>query len=735
MSLLQHSVSGVASSTSRPAASLPVNWGSSVSPRTRRNVKPKAMIDPTHLVDVMSSIGLGWEHLPLASQYPQVALPCSMMKCGDIIHRSTLDPVLRGEVTGPDWRTFTLLAAVSAYLFVPPGVLPGAIDYYISAKLRANKDVGKDDIIIGRKLATGGFGTVFRGDLKTPSGELVPVIVKKAKEFGQAETWMNERMARLPGKHCAEFVTAFDGSDPNAPVKPGKIAPADQGDVWLVWKYEGDSTLANAMESRDFPYNLEETLLGRELRLPKGIRRRAITIRVAFKQLLEALAAAHSVGIVHRDIKPQNCIVSDRDKKIKLIDLGAAADLRVGINYMPAEYLLDPRYAPPQQYIMSTQTPNPPPAPVAAFLSPVLWRMENPDRFDMYSCGVTLLQMVFQSLRSDNNIIAFNKRLETLNYDLNAWRREEESRKGGMKPDLTEGFALLDLDDKAGWKLLCDLMAFKPRDRCSAAEALMSPFVTQVTMTSPDAISAASSLLSSYGKSFSKTLDSEAFSSFAREVTGEDRGSLTEAQLRQELGLDQAAPEAPKRASNTIVWWKERQSELKKNLDKREGSQGTSGLPMKGTNVKGSSSTPKLSANGSNGPKQSFININLGKASNGRAPATPVVAKPTAAAKAGRGAQAPITAVAVVANGPDSDKQKNGLAGLFGGLAARRPGSNGAAAPASFVGQDQPEVDNNDEELQGQGVESDKEVAMVGQQAGRLSFLGSFLGKQSGVSK
>lgn len=35
-------------------------------------------------------------------------------------------------------------------------------------------------------------------------------------------------------------------------------------------------------------------------------------------------------GIVHRDIKPANCIVSTRDKKIKLIDLGAAADLRIG---------------------------------------------------------------------------------------------------------------------------------------------------------------------------------------------------------------------------------------------------------------------------------------------------------------------------------------------------------------------------------------------------------------------
>ena len=71
-------------------------------------------------------------------------------------------------------------------------------------------------------------------------------------------------------------------------------------------------------------------------------------------QLLEALKACHATGIVHRDIKPQNVIISARDGRAKLIDLGAAADLRVGINYIPNEFLLDPRYAPPQQYIMST---------------------------------------------------------------------------------------------------------------------------------------------------------------------------------------------------------------------------------------------------------------------------------------------------------------------------------------------------------------------------------------------
>ena len=72
-------------------------------------------------------------------------------------------------------------------------------------------------------------------------------------------------------------------------------------------------------------------------------------------QMVEGLRACHSTGIVHRDVKPQNVIVCGEDRCTKMIDLGAAADLRVGINYVPNEFLLDPRYAPPEQYIMLTQ--------------------------------------------------------------------------------------------------------------------------------------------------------------------------------------------------------------------------------------------------------------------------------------------------------------------------------------------------------------------------------------------
>lgn len=61
------------------------------------------------------------------------------------------------------------------------------------------------------------------------------------------------------------------------------------------------------------------------------------------------LQALHAAGVVHRDIKPLNIIFSGGDRRFKLIDLGAAADLRTGTNDVPDESILDPAYCPPEQ--------------------------------------------------------------------------------------------------------------------------------------------------------------------------------------------------------------------------------------------------------------------------------------------------------------------------------------------------------------------------------------------------
>ncbi|PPD80655.1 hypothetical protein GOBAR_DD22406 [Gossypium barbadense] len=203
--------------------------------------------------------------------------------------------------------------------------------------------------------------------------------------------------------------------------------------------------------------------------------------KTIMRQILFALDGLHSTGIVHRDIKPQNIIFSEGSRTFKIIDLGAAADLRVGINYIPKEFLLDPmnlpdrfdiysagliflqmgfnflcflRYAAPEQYIMSTQTPSAPSAPVATALSPVLWQ-------------------AFPSLRTDSALIQFNRQLKRCDYDLVAWRNTVEPR---ASPDLRKGFELLDLDNGIGWELLTSMVRYKARQRISAKAALAYPY-------------------------------------------------------------------------------------------------------------------------------------------------------------------------------------------------------------------------------------------------------------------
>ena len=333
------------------------------------------------------------------------------MNCGDATYRSTLDAALRGETRGVDPKLFALVGAALAYLTATPGVLQGAWDTYLAAPQmeRRREALQLADFKLGRKLATGGFGEVYRATLSDPrTGEERDVILKKANQFGEAEVWMNERLMRSTRGVVAEFIQAFD--------ETGEIGDP----LWLAWAYEGDFTLFDLMSKggNAFPFNTEPLLLGRELEgVAKDQKRAAFMIRLIMQQLIEALGALHGQGIVHRDVKPQNMILSTPpggagEGRTKLIDLGAAADLRVGINFQPDLYLLDPRFCPPQQYLMSQTTPPAPPAPVAAFLSPVLWRLNTPDRFDMYSAGMVMLQMVFAPLRSDSGIQDFKEKLD-----------------------------------------------------------------------------------------------------------------------------------------------------------------------------------------------------------------------------------------------------------------------------------------------------------------------------------
>jgi serine/threonine protein kinase len=446
----------------------------------------------------------------------------------------------------------SLVCILLLYLVQRPGVVQGFYDTYIRASIdRLNERAfRKEDFRVGRRVATGGFGEVYRAELIDPVEGNSQVILKRAKEFGEAEVWMNERCMRVCSFAIPKFITAFD--------ETGKIGDP----LWLCWVYEGDMTLWIAMQKRDFPFNIEKTCTINIESINKDTGRRQQIYGEIMRQIFENLAALHNVGIVHRDVKPQNIIVSESDRRLKMIDLGAAADLRVGINYQPNEYLLDPRYAPPQQYIMSTSTPRAPPTPLAALLSPVLWQLNKPDRFDMYSAGMVLIQMVFPSLRNDNALFAFNKRLASFRYDISRWRQSNEvESRVGKDPSLREGFKVLDLDNGVGWDLLCQLLRYKPDERISASEALVHPFCQKQTLP---VLAKFLSVSRANFKKVTKVVED----TFA-DVWLEKEGQLTETLLDDELVEIIPRREITSQDSATLAYWKSRQAALNKKLWER----------------------------------------------------------------------------------------------------------------------------------------------------------------------
>ena len=111
-------------------------------------------------------------------------------------------------------------------------------------------------------------------------GNVFPPIfnVSQATEFGEAEVWMNERLMRAAPGCFAEFLTAFEAEETTSKNKGPEP-------LWLIWQYVGAYKLWDLMQKKDFPYNLEQALLGRELDMPKGPQRKAVTISLVMQQV------------------------------------------------------------------------------------------------------------------------------------------------------------------------------------------------------------------------------------------------------------------------------------------------------------------------------------------------------------------------------------------------------------------------------------------------------------------
>jgi hypothetical protein len=367
---------------------------------------------------------------------------------------------------------YELALAVLLFLWATgrPGVFAGAFDAYVAApldKVLSDRAFEPASVRLGGRLGDGSFGQVFAATALATDAD---VVVKQAKsvqgaaQLQCAEEYMNRRVRRAPlaAIGCAKYLGSYD-------VVEGAASPT------LVWAREGDVTLEDLINARDYPGCLEEALYGAVSDSDDFARRTSRAAKCVLRRLLFTLSQLHDIGVVHRDVKPANLVLAEDEAAFKLVDFGAAADLRTGYNYEPEQGLLDPFYSPPENFIMPERIPAPPPLrPIAASFSPLIWAAFLPDLFDSFSAGLVFLQMCVPQLRGrkvmDPNG-AFRRNLENANYDLRKWRRVVEPQ--GWD------FAALDVGGGLGWDLACRLVCkrnFLQRGRLGCNTALLHPF-------------------------------------------------------------------------------------------------------------------------------------------------------------------------------------------------------------------------------------------------------------------
>ena len=190
--------------------------------------------------------------------------------------------------------------------------------------------------ILGR-IGSGGMSVVYKAKCHTLD-RLVAIKVLK-EEFASDENFVS--------KFKMEAQAAARLSHPNI---VNVYDVVDEGDLhYIVMELIEGNTLKNYIEKKGFLENKE-----------------AIGIAI---QVAQGIAAAHEQHIIHRDIKPQNMIIS-KDGTVKVADFGIAR-------------------------AVSSQTMNATAVGSVHYISPEQARGGYCDeRSDIYSFGITLYEMV-----------------------------------------------------------------------------------------------------------------------------------------------------------------------------------------------------------------------------------------------------------------------------------------------------------------------------------------------------
>ena len=166
------------------------------------------------------------------------------------------------------------------------------------------------------KIGSGGMSDVYKAKDQT-LGRFVAIKVLK-QEFAQDSTFVSKfrtEAQSAAGLQHANIVNVYD------------VGSQDK-DYYIVMEYVEGVTLKKYIEAKG-KLNYKETL--------------SIAIQVA-----RGIQAAHAKGIIHRDIKPQNIMIS-ADGKVKVMDFGIARAASSATSTISSDAMGSVHYSSPEQ--------------------------------------------------------------------------------------------------------------------------------------------------------------------------------------------------------------------------------------------------------------------------------------------------------------------------------------------------------------------------------------------------
>lgn len=233
---------------------------------------------------------------------------------------------------------------------------------------------------------------------------------------------------------------------------------------WLLWERvhgAGGFVSLEQLVRGSGDRGVGETLAALDPSIDAGDDRAAsAALQKLLGSLLDALAALHSAGIVHRDVKPANVLLhldASGGLCYKICDFGSAADLAPigGTGIDPCASPVTRPYCAPEEFIDE----------------------KRPYAFDSYGVALTFLRCAFPHLRAAAAMDDFCEELLGCGSDLDAWLRAQLTSTA-MPGAVVQGLGLF-TDGALGsdaWRLLSQLLRRDPLRRLAPRDALATKF-------------------------------------------------------------------------------------------------------------------------------------------------------------------------------------------------------------------------------------------------------------------